>query len=214
MNASRSKILSAIRSHLGGSAGDPAIGYDAITRDYIVQGKLDLESRLHLFEERLHDYGSAVSRCPQDQLPQTIARVLAARRISRILVAPEFPDAWLPSQSTTFVRDGGLSYEEMDNSAGILTPCTTAIALTGTIILHHSLAEGRRALTLVPDYHLCVVHADQVVETVPEAIRRMEPFKTSPITTISGSSATSDIEMTRIKGVHGPRTLDVILITS
>jgi L-lactate dehydrogenase complex protein LldG len=214
MSASRTEIMAAIRNNLGETAGDPQADYEAIPRNYIVKGKLDPESRLRLFEERLHDYGSAVSRCAQDQLQQTITQVLAARKISRILVAPEFPDAWLPSQSITFVRDSGFNYGEMDRSAGVLTACAAAIALTGTIILHHSPTEGRRALTLVPDYHLCVVHADQVVETVPEAIRRMEPFKMSPITTISGSSATSDIEMTRIKGVHGPRTLDVILITS
>jgi L-lactate dehydrogenase complex protein LldG len=87
-----------------------------------------------------------------------------------------------------------------------------AVALTGTIMLRHSTGEGRRALTLIPDYHLCVVHADQVVETVPEGIRKINAFADVPITTISGPSATSDIEMTRIKGVDGPRVMDVILV--
>jgi len=86
-----------------------------------------------------------------------------------------------------------------------------AVALSGTIILRHSFAQGRRALTLIPDYHLCIVEASQIVETVAEGIRALDN-PTEPITTISGPSATADIEMTRIKGVHGPRTLDVILV--
>ena len=84
--------------------------------------------------------------------------------------------------------------------------------MTGTIVLRHSPDEGRRALTLIPDYHLCVVFANQVLETVSQGIREMANFGSAPLTTISGPSATSDIEMTRIKGVHGPRTLDVILV--
>jgi L-lactate dehydrogenase complex protein LldG len=88
----------------------------------------------------------------------------------------------------------------------------TAIAFTGTIILRHGAGEGTRALTLIPDYHLCVVFADQVVETVPEGFERLRGMETSPLTTISGPSATADIEMTRVKGVHGPRFLDVILV--
>ena len=112
-----------------------------------------------------------------------------------------------------FIRDENLSYETLDGSEGILTTCAVAVALTGTIILRHG-RSGRRAITLIPDYHLCIVRASQVVETVPEAIRELESPSRSPITTISGPSATADIEMTRIKGVHGPRRLAVILVVA
>jgi L-lactate dehydrogenase complex protein LldG len=123
------------------------------------------------------------------------------------------PNDWLP-HGFLFQRDTGLNYQEIDKSEGVLTGCAVAIALTGTIVLRHSESEGRRALTLVPDYHLCVVHEQQIVETVPEGIAQMSAYAPAPITTISGPSATSDIEMTRIKGVHGPRTLEVILVAS
>jgi L-lactate dehydrogenase complex protein LldG len=113
----------------------------------------------------------------------------------------------------SFVSDENLSYPDLDRAEGVLTTCAVAIALTGTIILRHG-RSGRRATTLIPDYHLCIVRASQVVETVPEAIRELESPGRSPITTISGPSATSDIEMTRIKGVHGPRRLAVILIVA
>ncbi|HKQ88110.1 MAG TPA: LUD domain-containing protein [Candidatus Acidoferrales bacterium] len=115
------------------------------------------------------------------------------------------------SGTFSFIRDENLSYADLDRAEGVLTTCAVAIALTGTIILRHG-RSGRRAMTLIPDYHLCIVRASQVVETVPEAIRELESPTRSPITTISGPSATSDIEMTRIKGVHGPRRLAVILI--
>jgi L-lactate dehydrogenase complex protein LldG len=128
-----------------------------------------------------------------------------------LLIPPHLPPEWLPSDME-FIPDRDLTFAELDASEGALTACTVAISFTGTIILSHSAHEGRRALTLIPDYHLCIVRADQVVETVPEGIRKLRDFQTRPITTISGPSATADIEMTRIKGVHGPRTLDVILM--
>ena len=120
------------------------------------------------------------------------------------------PESWL-AEEVTFVPGDTLTYEQLDACDGVLTGCAAAIAVTGTIVLEHSREQGCRALTLIPDYHLCVVYADQVFETVPEAIRRISG-STSPITTISGPSATSDIEMTRVMGVHDPRCLDVIIV--
>lgn len=208
---SRENILTTIRRNLGERDAHYSAEYQHLSREYQIAGKLSSQDRLRLFEERLQDYGTGVYRCSFEQVSTTISQVLGARGIQSILLPKEFPSTFLP-QSIKLIYDEGLCYEEIDHSPGVLTTCTVGIALTGTIILRHSAAEGRRALTLIPDYHLCIIQAEQVVETVPEAIRRMEEFKTSPITTISGPSATSDIEMTRIKGVHGPRTLDVILV--
>jgi len=124
----------------------------------------------------------------------------------------DFPESWLPS-GFEFIRGQGLAYEAIDRMDGAITACTVAIAMTGTIILQDGApAQGIRALSLIPDYHLCVVEVAQIVETVPEAVRAIEKTGTKATTTISGPSATSDIEMTRIKGVHGPRTLEVIIV--
>ncbi len=121
-------------------------------------------------------------------------------------VSARLPDGF------TFVQDENHSYDAMEACDGVLTGCSLAIASTGTLALCHQPGQGRRALTLIPDYHLCVVQASSVVETVPEAMQLLEPCKESPITLISGPSATADIEMTRIQGVHGPRILDVLLL--
>ena len=204
----KNEILGRIRAAMGTA---PVI--DGISREYRQSGTLTLPERLDLLAGRLEDYNARVSRCSESALPQTIAEILSTRGKSSLLIPFGLPPEWLPS-GFPFVRDAGLSWEEMDGAEGALTACTTAIAMTGTIILTHSAREGRRALTLIPDYHLCLIREDQVVETVPEGIRALKDFVSRPITTISGPSATSDIEMTRIKGVHGPRTLEVIIVSS
>jgi L-lactate dehydrogenase complex protein LldG len=184
MSAAKQEILARIRTGLKQQGRDRTWEYGSIVRAYEQSGGLDREGRLALFTERLEDYGAEVHRCGEED------------------VAPA---------SFHFVEDRNLPYSEIDSSEGVLTMCVVAIAMTGTIVLRHSSEEGRRALTLIPDYHLCVVRESQVVETVAEGIRLMRGFYPFPITTISGPSATSDIEMTRIKGVHGPRILEVIL---
>jgi L-lactate dehydrogenase complex protein LldG len=185
--------------------------YDALPRLYRTSGVLDEAARLDLFEDRLRDYNAVVYRCDATEIAATVAKTLTARAKHGLVTPDGLPAAWLPG-GFTFTRDEGLSYDQLDHCEGVLTGCAVAIAFTGTIVLKHGPGEPRRALTLIPDYHLCVVRADQVVETVPEGIRRANEFRTSPLTTISGPSATSDIEMTRVKGVHGPRTLDVVLL--
>jgi len=200
--SARNEILKNVRRAIGEHPNAPLI-----QRNYIQQAPLDLEQ----FVSRLEDYNAGVSHCPEEELAATIGRMMGARGKQTLVIPPALPPEWLPA-GNNFVPDRNLTYEQLDASEGALTACTVAIALTGTIVLTHTAHEGRRALTLIPDYHLCIVREDQVVQTVPEGIRKLRDFRTRPITTISGPSATADIEMTRIKGVHGPRTLDVILV--
>lgn len=212
MSPAKQEILDSVRRALGPHAFDAESEYAAIARAYRQEGKLDSECRLNLFAERLHDYDAVMHRCLEENVAETIAQVLVDRNKRRLLVAGNVPASWRP-EGFDFVEDRDLRYSAIDSSEGVLTMCAVAIAVTGTIVLRHSSDEGRRALSLIPDYHLCMVRASQLVETVPEGIRKIRSFDRLPITTISGPSATSDIEMTRIKGVHGPRTLEVIFVT-
>ncbi len=211
MTIAKDEILAKIRRGRDASTETRQGEYAAIPRLYHQSPTLDVGARLDLFADRLHDYDSVVYRCAESGIREAVAQALASRGKRGLLIPEDLPLEWLPN-GFRFIRDEGLSYHEIDQSEGVLTECAVAIAVTGTIVLRHSPGEGRRALTLIPDYHLCVVFANQIVETVAEGIREMNKFKTVPMTTISGPSATSDIEMTRVKGVHGPRTLDVILV--
>jgi L-lactate dehydrogenase complex protein LldG len=213
MNPAKQEILGRVQRALGRQSLDAESEYAAIARAYRQEGTLDSECRLNLFAERLQDYDAVMHRCLEENVAGKIAQVLASRNKRRLLVARDVPASWRP-EGFNFVEDQGLRYSAIDHSEGVLTTCAVAIAVTGTIVLRHSSDEGRRALSLIPDYHLCIVRASQLVETVPEGIRIMRSFDRFPITTISGPSATSDIEMTRIKGVHGPRTLEVVFVTS
>lgn len=213
MSSARNDILAAIRRAAASPSTAREAEYAAIERNYSATGVLDPDGRLQLLEERLRDYGAAVYRCLHRNIARTVASILSVRNKRSLVIPRGLPREWLPEQFD-FTRDDNLSYEELDRSEGVLTGCALAVALTGTIVLRHSQVEGRRVLTLIPDYHLCVVPSAHVVETVIEGIRAMARFGSDPVTTISGPSATSDIEMTRIQGVHGPRALDVILALS
>jgi len=165
--------------------------------------------------DRMLDYRALVRQCSPDDLAAEIADALG-RRSARTVVAPAGLDlSWTASISAQVLTDGSstddqLSVSELDAADGVVTGCAVAIAETGTLILDGSAGQGRRLLTLIPDYHLCVVFADQVVADVPQALARLEA--TRPLTMISGPSATSDIELNRVEGVHGPRTLEVIIV--
>ena len=136
--------------------------------------------------------------------------VLRERSIERLVVPPGGLRAWLPDDRA-LLDEPPLTTAELDAVSGVLTGCTVAIAETGTIVLDASACCGRRAITLVPDLHVCVVRAEQVVHSVPEGVARLDP--TAPLTFISGPSATSDIELNRVEGVHGPRQLVVLVAT-
>lgn len=210
MSSARDEMLAAIRRVVPIPSSSREAEYAAIPREYLVSGLLCESARLNLLEQRLLDYNAAVYRCPEEETAEAIARALSARNKKSLIIPRGLPRKWLP-EGFLFTADDAFSYEELDGSEGVLTGCALVIARTGTIVLRHSEPEGRRALTLIPDYLLCVVRTSQVVETVAEGMRAIASFGPDPVTTISGPSATADIEMTRVKGVHGPRTLDVIL---
>ena len=164
-----------------------------------------------LFVERVSDYRATVHRTTVEDLPTVVASVLSARGATRIAIPGGIPDTWLSSADVDRVLDDTpLTHRELDGLDGVITGCAVAIAETGTIVLDAGPDQGRRVLSLLPDLHICVVMATQVVGTVPEALARLIP--TRPQTWISGPSATSDIELQRVEGVHGPRKLDVVFV--
>ena len=203
--SARDAVIRRIREALGD--GPPPV---EIPRDY--ERALSPGGDIHeLFVERVSDYRATVHRTTAHDLPDAIASVLAARGAARIVVPAGLPREWLGKTSAEVTADDPpLSYADLDALDGVVTGCAIAIAETGTIVLDAGPDQGRRAISLLPDLHVCVVMAAQVVGSVPEALSRLDP--TRPQTWISGPSATSDIELQRVEGVHGPRTLDVLLV--
>ena len=201
----RDVVIGRIREALGD--GPAAV---AIPRDY--ERSLPTATDIaELFVERVSDYRATVHRTTAGELAATIAAVLAARGATRIAAPVGIPDAWLATSPVDRVADDPpLAFADLDRLDGVITGCAVAIAETGTIVLDGGPDQGRRALSLLPDLHVCVVRQSQVVGSVPEALERLEP--TRPQTWISGPSATSDIELQRVEGVHGPRTLDVVFV--
>jgi L-lactate dehydrogenase complex protein LldG len=165
-----------------------------------------------LFAERVADYEAEVRRVVARALPAAIGAAL--RDVRSVVVPADLDPTWLAEAGeVSIIRDDPLlTMADLDVAGAVLTGCAAAIAETGTIVLDVGVAQGRRALTLVPDIHVCVVRAEQIFITVPEAIAALDPRR--PLTFISGPSATSDIELSRVEGVHGPRTLRVILLDS
>lgn len=216
----RTAVLARIRSALGGPAAGanelPAFevahaAWEALPRAYLRAAPLSLEEMLDLLEDRLRDYDAEVTRVRERDVAAAIASVLRARGDLPTLLPPGFPRNWLPAMET-LVTDEDFSPRQLDRFDGVLTGTVAAIADTGSLVLQNVSGQGRRAATLVPDFHLCVVRAADVVATVPEAFARLAATAELPTTFVSGPSATADIEMTRIKGVHGPRFLHVLLV--
>lgn len=216
--SSRQIILNSIQAGTRSAADreQRAADYAALPRPYAHAGKLDSASTIELLIHRLREYGAEVKECAPDEIAATIASQIAAENAAsgrqHFVAPPGLPAEWLTGGTKIDWKiDNGLSAEEIDRADGVLTAAFCAIADSGTIALHHSPTEGRRILTLLPDWHLCVLRASQLVETLPEYFARC-PDPPPLATWISGPSATADIEMTRIKGVHGPRFLHVILV--
>lgn len=209
MMTAREAVLARIRGALGASPGPaPELGAEP---SYRVRGDMDNQTRFDLLADRLIDYRCSVRRCAPADLRATIASALAQRGARRIVLPPGL-DLPLPDPAEgEWVVDDGLSADALDEFDAVITTATVAIAETGTVVLDGSAGQGRRALTLIPDYHLCVLFSRQVVGLVPEAVASLTPHR--PQTWISGPSATSDIELDRVEGVHGPRTLEVILVS-
>lgn len=222
----REAVLARIRVALGAQdsgsapAGAAAGTAEAAGRDgspaYRRRADLDAAAMLDLLTDRLIDYRCSVRRCTPGELSATIAAALAGRGARRVVLPPELdlplPEPVAGADPVEWVVDDGLSPQALDTFDAVITTATVAIAETGTIVLDGSAGEGRRALTLIPDYHLCVLYSHQVVGLVPEAVSMLTPHR--PLTWISGPSATSDIELDRVEGVHGPRTLEVILVAA
>lgn len=212
MPDAREAILARIRSAVPPERrSNPVADRAAIPRDYRRAGALEPEARLHLLIDRLRDYDTNVVETSAASIPQTISAILAQHQQRKVIVAEGLAPELLP-QDFRFLPECEADVQDLNDCDGIVTTCTVAIASTGSIVLTHSPGEGARRLTLLPDRHLCIVRAGQVVETVPEAFDRLASFATYALTFISGPSATADIEMTRIRGVHGPRFLDVVLV--
>ena len=210
----RARILVSIRLSLGESETPAAIAseYMSIPRTYTREGSLGEHGLLELFTDRLLEYDSGVYRSSEEEIAETIGAILNGRGKRGLAIPAGLPAGWLPEGFVFTEADTWNAYQ-IDSTEGVLTACTVAIAETGSIVLQNAPGQGPRILSLVPDYHLCVVFASQVVETVPESFSRLAATSTLPTTFISGPSATADIEMTRIKGVHGPRFLDVVIVS-
>ena len=204
----RAEILARIRTALSTGAGAPA----GIPRGYLTGTGMTTPALIELLTERLHDYGTSVRRCPADGVAQAVREALAERGARRIVLPPGLILDGAGPDGVEFLADDGLSPDALDATDGVITTAALAIAETGTIVLDGGPGQGRRALSLIPDYHLCMLRASQIVGIVPQALARLEPGR--PCTWISGPSATSDIELDRVQGVHGPRTLEVILAGS
>jgi L-lactate dehydrogenase complex protein LldG len=210
---SRQLILDRIHAATPSAAGDAsqlADVYAALPRAYIRRGDLSAQARIELMIHRLREYDAEVIESTQADLPAAIAAQLAASGRHTFVVPQGIPAAWL-APGYDWKTDRDLATNEIEKAEGVLTAAYCGIADSGTIVLHHSSTEGRRVLSLLPDWYLCILRASQIVETLPEYFGRCT-LPPALATYISGPSATADIEMTRIKGVHGPRILVVIVV--
>lgn len=192
-----------------------------IPRDYRTKASQSPRSSWReLFTARVREYRAKVTVTDEESLPSVIDSLCRREGVKRIVIAPGFPESWhppaRPEMTVVPELEQPLSHHDLDQCDAVLTSSALAVASTGTIILDGGAGQGRRALSLIPDFHICIVREDQITGDIPAAFDRLNPPTASdprPITFISGPSATSDIELTRVEGVHGPRNLHVLLVT-
>ena len=202
--SARSEILERIQWALAPPSVKRSHAFAAIQRAYVRSSSLPQELLLAKFVENIRDYDSEViSLESSNDIPAALEQIMAKTKETAVVVDPAFPREWLPAKAR-LETDPRLAEVA-------ITTCQVAVASTGTIFLVHHGAQGNRALTLLPNHHICLVQRRQVVETLPQAIAQIAACCSEPITSISGPSATSDIEMTRIRGVHGPNLVTVLL---
>lgn len=204
-DAARTEILRRI-----GEAGT----FSTVTPDPLpAEAPREVAQIVDQFAEYAADYKATVLRVEFPQLKEAIAEQLRTRAKTSVVVPADFPADWMDAD-LPITRDEGLATSDLATFDAVMTGCALAIAETGTLVLDAGFAQGRRALTLIPDYHLCLVFERQVVDSVPEAVAKLEAAvrEGRPLTWISGPSATSDIELSRVEGVHGPRVLDILLV--
>jgi len=217
MSAAPDPAKEAILARIRGALRDVPAGETSadvvVARDYRRSGSLQGDALAELFAERCADYRADVRLVSAQELPAAIAAALERRGARRLAIPADLPAQWR-IDGVEWVEDRALSHEQISAADGVVTGCAVAIAETGVIVLDGDAAQGRRALTLLPDYHLCVVARERIVEVVPEAVEALHAAATAgrPMTWIAGPSATSDIEFNRVEGVHGPRTLDVLVV--
>ena len=213
MSDEKQKVLGRIRAALAGAHGRAA---EPVPPDFLHSWDAPREEIVAQFIEHAADYRADVRRVEADSAGLAITARLRERGVKRLVVPVDLPSEWIPEGVELLSDAGGiLSHAELDASDGVLTGCALAVAQTGSLILDGGVAQGRRALTLLPDYHLCVVRAEQVVGLIPEAVSQLTGAvrdRRQPITLVSGPSATSDIELSRVEGVHGPRVLDILVV--
>jgi L-lactate dehydrogenase complex protein LldG len=209
----REAILGRVRSALRDVPAGERPADVPVERSYRLADDRSAAALIALLAERVSDYRAYVRRTPAGDLPVAIAAAAAELGVSRAAVAPGVPAGWLPDGIETVIDDG-LDAIALDEIDAAITGCAAAIAETGTIVLDGGPLSGRRALTLVPDHHICVVAAAQVHGQLPEALAAIATEvagRRAPITLVSGPSASSDIELERVEGVHGPRRLAVVI---
>ncbi len=216
--SAKEEILSRIRHALLDVPADENPEQITTERNYHMQTSQSHEEIVQLFVSRLEDYNAGVHRIQEAEISGIVAKLLKKYSLNQLVMPADIPQAWVPAELVVALRDeqNQLTNEQMgESNSVILTACAVAIAQTGTIVLDGGSLQGRRVLSLLPDYAFCVVREDQIVGLVPEAIAYLNDTITQhhqPITFISGPSATSDIELSRVVGVHGPRHLDILLI--